>query len=35
MLDRVINIPSEVDGKETYILLELIIEKNIDKLFLK
>ena len=34
MLDRVINIPSEVDGKETYILLEQIIEKNIDKLFL-
>ena len=34
MLDRVINIPSEVEGKETYILLEQIIEKNIDKLFL-
>ena len=34
MLDRVINIPSEVEGKDTYILLEQIIEKNIDKLFL-
>ena len=34
MLTRFVNIPSEVEGKETYILLEQIIEKNIDKLFL-
>ena len=34
MLNRVINIPSEDEEKETYILLEQIIEKNIDKLFL-
>lgn len=34
MLNRVINIPSEKEDKETYILLEQIIEKNIDKLFL-
>lgn len=34
MLSRVINIPSENEDIETYILLEQIIEKNIDKLFL-
>ena len=34
MLDRIVKIPSEVEGKETFILLEQIIEKHIDKLFL-
>ena len=34
MLDRIVKIPSEVEDKETFILLEQIIEKHIDKLFL-
>ena len=34
VLSRVVKIPSEIEGKTTIILLEEIIEKNIDKLFL-
>lgn len=34
VLPRVVKIPSETDGKTAIILLEEIIEKNIDKLFL-
>ncbi|MBE5935064.1 MAG: RNA degradosome polyphosphate kinase [Lachnospiraceae bacterium] len=34
MLTRFVKIPSEVEGAETFIFMEQIIEKNIDKLFL-
>lgn len=34
MLPRFVEIPSENDGDKTFILLEQIIEKNINKLFL-
>ncbi len=34
MLPRVVQIPSKKDGDTTVILLEEIIERNIDKLFL-
>ena len=34
VLPRIVSIPSEKDGEKTVILLEEIIERNIDKLFL-
>lgn len=34
VLPRLVEIPSQKDNKHTFILLEQIIEKNIDKLFL-
>ncbi|MBO4997914.1 MAG: RNA degradosome polyphosphate kinase [Lachnospira sp.] len=34
VLDRIVPLPSSVEGEKTVILLEEIIEKNLDKLFL-
>lgn len=34
VLPRIVHLPSDNDDKESFILLEQIIEKNIDKLFL-
>ena len=34
VLPRYVEIPSNKEGEKTFILLEQIIEKNIDKLFM-